>query len=80
MPLIDGLVVLGAFGAIFVAALGMRVLFRKAKPEIQGAENAEQAKADTLRCCYFCKKSTDLAVDLYTNGHWYHKTCYVNGN
>jgi predicted amidophosphoribosyltransferase len=78
MALIDGLVVFGAIGLVILSVLGVRTVKRKAKPEIKGAENAEEVKAASRRRCHFCKKDTAIDDDIYTEGHWYHRKCYLN--
>ena len=78
MLLIDGLVVFGAVGLVVLSVIAVRAVRRKATPEIQGAENAEEVKANSRRRCHFCKKNTTINDDLYTDGHWYHTKCYLN--
>jgi hypothetical protein len=77
MLVLDGAIILGSVGIVLLAALAIRALRRKAKPEIQGAENAEETKAQINRRCHSCKKYTTSDSDLFVDGHWYHKLCYV---
>jgi len=78
MPLIDGFVVLGALGVIFLGALGLRAVRRKNQPEIGGSENAAEVIAQGLRRCHFCRVHTNVRVDVFMNGAWYHRKCFIN--
>lgn len=78
MLLIDGLVVMGAAGAVLLGILGIRVLRRRARPEIIGSENAHEVLEQGRRRCYFCRKHTDAHVDVFANGVWYHRACFLN--
>lgn len=78
MLLIDTLVVIAVLGVVIFGALSIRAVRRKAKPEIVGAENAEEVIASGLRRCQFCRKDTDPKIDIYSMGRWYHRTCFLN--
>lgn len=78
MPLIDGLVVIGATGAVILGVLVLRAFRRRARPEIVGAENAHEALAQGRRRCQFCRKPVVVRVDVFMNGAWYHRACFLN--
>ena len=78
MPLIDGLVVIGAAGIILLGIFGIRAVRRRIRPEIVGAENAQAVMARGLRRCHFCGKHTDGRVDVFANEVWYHYACFLN--
>jgi hypothetical protein len=78
MPLIDGLVTLGAVGIVFLGVLAIRAIRRKTQPEIVGSENAAEVLAQGRRRCRFCRKPTDVHVDVFMEGSWYHRPCFLN--
>lgn len=78
MLLIDGLVVLGAVGLVFLGIFGIRLLRRRRLPEIGGSENAHEVMAQGRRRCHFCRKHTDAHVDVFVNKTWYHRGCFQN--
>lgn len=78
MLLVDALVAMGVLGVVVLGVFGIRTLRRKAKPEIVGSENAEEATAQSRRRCHFCRKDTDIKIDVFANGNWYHRTCFLN--
>jgi hypothetical protein len=78
MLLVDGLVVMGAAGAVLLGVLGIRALRRRARPEIAGSENAQEVMEQSRRRCHFCRKHTDTRVDVFVNGRWYHRACFLN--
>ena len=78
MLLVDGLVVMGAVGVVLLGALGIRALRRRARPEIAGSENAQEVMEQGLRRCHFCRKHTDAHIDVFVNGVWYHRACFLN--
>ncbi len=63
--------------AILGGFVGIMKLRREAKPEIAGSENAEKVKAIHLRKCHTCHKDTDYGVDVYVDGNWYHRQCFM---
>lgn len=78
MLAIDVAVVVGAVALGLGTLLGLRAYWRKTKPEVRGEENARAEAAERARCCHFCKKPTDPAVDLFINPYWYHRGCNRN--
>lgn len=78
MLLLDVIAMIGVAGVIGLGVAAIRKLRRNAKPEIQGAENAVELEAASLRRCHFCKKDTNFISDVYTNNKWYHRKCYMN--
>lgn len=78
MPLIDGLVTLGTVGIVLLGVLVIRAIRRKGQPEIVGSENAAEALAQGRRRCRFCRKPTDVHVDVFMEGFWYHPSCFMN--
>lgn len=78
MAIIDGLAVIAALGFILLGIAVAKRARERAKPEITGAANAEQAKRDGKRRCGFCRKSTNPDVDVYVDNTWYHLSCYTN--
>jgi hypothetical protein len=78
MPLIDGLVTLGAAGIVLLGVLVIRAIRRKGQPEIVGSENAVETLAQGRRRCRFCRKPTDVHVDVFMEGSWYHPSCFMN--
>lgn len=78
MPLIDGLVTLGAAGIVLLGVLAIRAIRRRGQPEIGGSENAAEALAQSRRRCRFCRKPTDVHVDVFMEGSWYHLSCFTN--
>ena len=78
MLLVDGLVVMGAMGAVLLGVLGIRALRRRTRPEITGSENAQDVIEQGRRRCHFCRKHTDARVDVFVNGVWHHRACFLN--
>lgn len=78
MLAIDVAVVVGAVALGLGGLLGLRALWRKTKPEVQGKENARAEASEWARRCHFCKKPTDPAVDLFIDPYWYHRACNRN--
>jgi len=78
MLLVDGLVVMGAAGVVLLGILGIRTLRRRVRPEITGSENAQDVMEQGRRRCHFCRKHTDVRVDVFVSGVWYHRACFLN--
>ena len=79
MPLLDGLVVLGAIGVITLGIMGISALRRKI-PEVKGEENAVKISEENKRRCYHCRKRTNSQFDVYDGTHWYCLGCYTNNS
>ena len=78
MLAIDLAVMAGVIALGLGGMLGLRAIWRKAKPEVQGRENAREEAAAWERRCHFCKKPTDPAADLFIEPYWYHRACNRN--
>ncbi len=66
--------ILAAFIGGFVGIMKLR---KAARPEITGSENAEEVKAIHLRKCCTCRKDTNHGVDVFVDGNWYHRQCFM---
>ena len=77
MPIIDGLIVIGAIGIVTISILGISALRRKI-PEVKGEENAKKVEEQGKRRCHFCRKQTNSQIDVYDGKHWYCLGCYTN--